>query len=158
MTGKQTSLKDTDASAGRHRELLQQPLSTPQAIERDFQQHNQQDPAEALPTDQFRSHYRDMMARLQLFCLNLPHIRALKPQNKTLFQLVQSCQKAKKSVSTGVQHLKQQASPAGQLVSTTDRDNAALADSRNPPGGTWPGEEEEEAAAKQHQDQCFPCH
>lgn len=65
-TGKRTSLKDIDASAGRHRELLQQPLSALETVERDFQQHDQCGPAEALPADQFCSHYRDAMVRLHL--------------------------------------------------------------------------------------------
>lgn len=40
---------------------------------------------------------RDGKAALRTFCLNPPHIGMLKPQNKTLFQLIQSRQKTNSS-------------------------------------------------------------
>lgn len=96
---------------------------------------------------------RDGWAALGTLCLNPPCTRVLKPQTETLFQTlfqrIQSCQKTKSSFH-GCAQLKQWGS---QPVSTMARDSAAPAE-QDTPGGSGPDEEEE--AAKQHQNQGSP--
>lgn len=96
----------------------------------------------------------DGKAALRRFCLNPPHIRALKPQNKNIIPIntVMPANKQQFPVACSIQNSRPPP-PDGSglpLTGTTLLWKAA---------GNRPGEEEEEQeaeAGKQHQDQGFP--